>query len=418
MLLFFVRISNNLLNLSINLLIINDYNYSMTATNRKVPGGDINLLTNIFLNSAPLTTSLFFIMRAFVVFQILFAGVRLIFKVLKKSIDKYVLRSILGIIYILVLLLIMQITIRGRGQSWIYINFQLVSIIFYTIILSVPSKYHLFTPIVIAFMFFNSSFTSWESWCSGIVLLIFYYSLNYIKNNTKSKFPFFLYFTVSFISGFLYWFFIKIKYAINTPTFFQQVIYLGIIELFTFGYIAILYTDVESRAALFRDATHDKLTHAYNYDAFDVDFRSLFKDNILSDGKFTMMMFDIDHFKHINDTYGHLAGDKVLQTIVDVVQNVLADNDENIKLYRTGGEEFNIIFPHYQVQDTQVIVKKIFEAVNHTEVDVGQERIHITISVGVSEISKKDVSVNDFYSRVDKALYHSKRNGRKEITII
>jgi diguanylate cyclase (GGDEF) domain len=119
---------------------------------------------------------------------------------------------------------------------------------------------------------------------------------------------------------------------------------------------------VESRAALFRDATHDKLTHAYNYDAFDVDFRSLFKDNILSDGKFTMMMFDIDHFKHINDTYGHLAGDKVLQTIVDVVQNVLADNDENIKLYRTGGEEFNIIFPHYQVQDTQVIVKKIFRS--------------------------------------------------------
>jgi hypothetical protein len=84
----------------------------------------------------------------------------------------------------------MQITIRGRDQPWIYINFQLVSIIFYTIILSVPSKYHLFTPIVIAFMFFNSSFTSWESWCSGIVLLIFYYSLNYIKNNTKSKFPF------------------------------------------------------------------------------------------------------------------------------------------------------------------------------------------------------------------------------------
>ncbi|GEO46398.1 GGDEF domain-containing protein [Companilactobacillus kimchii] len=376
------------------------------------------MLTKIFLDNAPLITSLFFIMGAFIVFQILFAGVRLIFKVIHRNIDKYLIRSILGIIYILSLLFIMQLSIRDKNQSWIYINFQLVSIIFYTVILSVPFKYHLFGPIVVAFMIFNSALNSWESWCSGIVLISFYYSLNYIKSHTKNKFPFFPYLLVSLILGSAYWFLIKIKFSISNPIFFRQVIYLFIIELFTFGYIAILYTDLESRAALFRDATHDKLTQAYNYDAFDIDFRSLFKDNVISDGKFTMMMFDIDHFKSINDTYGHLAGNKVLQTVVEVVQSVLAKNDKSIKLYRTGGEEFNIIFPHYHVKETQTIVKEIFEAVNHTEVDVDKNKIHITISVGVSEISKKDVSVNDFYSRVDKALYHSKRNGRKEITII
>lgn len=252
----------------------------------------------------------------------------------------------------------------------------------------------------------------------SLVLVLFYYSLNYIKDNTKSKFPFFLYMAVSFTSGFLYWFFVKIKFSISNTVFTQQIIYLFVIELFTFGYIAILYTDLESRAALFQDATHDKLTQAYNYDAFDIDFRSLFKDNIISDGKFTMMMFDIDRFKSINDTYGHLAGDKALQTVVNVVQNILTNNDKNIKLYRTGGEEFNIIFPHYHVKDTQPIVKEVFEAVNHANIELDKETIHITISVGVSEISKKDVSINDFYSRVDKALYHSKRNGRKEITII
>lgn len=378
----------------------------------------IVLLTKIFLDSAPLITSLFFIMGAFIVFQILFAGIRLVFKVIHKNIDKYLLRSILGIIYILSLLFIMQLSIRDKNQPWIYVNFQLVSIIFYTVILRVPFKYHLFGPIVVAFMIFNSALSSWESWCLAIVLIVFYCSLNYVKNHTKNKFPFFVYLLISLISGFAYWFFIKVKFSISNPVFFKQVIYLLIIELFTFGYIAILYTDLESRAALFQDATHDKLTHAYNYDAFDIDFRSLFKDNVISDGKFTMMMFDIDHFKSINDTYGHLTGDKVLQTVVRVVQSVLAKNDKNIKLYRTGGEEFNIIFPHYHVKETQAIVKEIFEAVNHTEVDVKENKIHITISVGVSEISKKDVSVNDFYSRVDKALYHSKRNGRKEITII
>lgn len=71
------------------------------------------MLTNIFLNDAPLVTSLFFIMGAFIIFQILFAGIRLILKVRERSVDRYVLRSILGIIYILAILFAMQLAIRG-----------------------------------------------------------------------------------------------------------------------------------------------------------------------------------------------------------------------------------------------------------------------------------------------------------------
>jgi len=173
---------------------------------------------------------------------------------------------------------------------------------------------------------------------------------------------------------------------------------------------------VASRTALFRDATHDKLTAAFNYDAFDMDFRSLFQNNNTPDKKFTMMMFDIDHFKEINDTYGHLAGDKVLQSVVDIVQTVIENNDPHIKLYRTGGEEFNVLLPNYQVAETQNIVKEIFEAVNHSNIKISHDTVFLTISMGVSEVDPKDVTINDFYSRVDKALYHSKRHGRKEIT--
>ena len=159
------------------------------------------------------------------------------------------------------------------------------------------------------------------------------------------------------------------------------------------------------------------MTETYNYDAFDIDLRADFKKYQRDQTTFSMMMFDVDHFKHINDTYGHLAGDKVLQNIVNVVKKVIAANDPKIKLYRTGGEEFNVIFPEYDLDSTKRIVNEIFSAVNHSQTLFEDNTIHLTISVGVSEISPNDNSTNDFYSRVDKALYSSKKSGRKAITI-
>lgn len=375
------------------------------------------MLTADFIKQASLIPSLFFVMGIFIVFQVAFAGIKKILNWKKIRFDEYTLRSLLGIIYILAVLFSLQSSLSHTGASWTFINFQLVSVIFYTVILSVPHKYHLFTPIVLAFMLFNSAFTSWQSWCMAIALIGFYDTLNYLKEHTEDKLPFFKYLISSIFFGALYWFFVKLKFSLSYTLLFHEILDLAVLELFTFGYIAMLFADVESRTALFREATHDKLTSAYNYDAFDIDFRSLFKHFQNSNEKFSMMMFDVDHFKEINDTYGHLAGDKVLQNVVEIVQEVLDNTNPRIKLYRTGGEEFNVIFPDYELAETEDVVKKIFSALNHSQTIVANNTITLTISVGVSEINTKDVSINDFYSRVDGALYHSKRNGRKEITV-
>lgn len=355
-------------------------------------------------------------MGIFVVFQVAFAGIKKILHWRKIRFDEYTLRSLLGIIYILAVLFSLQISIPHGGNSWVFVNFQLVSIIFYTVILSVPHKYHLFTPIIIAFMIFNSALTSWQSWCMTIALIGFYDTLNYIKDHTKEKFPLLKYLITSIFFGAVYWFFVKLKFSISYTVFFNEILDLAILEVFTFGYIAMLFTDVESRMALFREATHDKLTSAFNYDAFDTDFRFLFTRFKNTDENFSMMMFDVDHFKEINDTYGHLAGDKVLQNVVQVVQEVIDNNNPRIKLYRTGGEEFNVLLPDYDVDATEEVVKKIFSAINHSQTIVAHNTVKLTVSMGVSEVNVEDVSINDFYSRVDNALYHSKRNGRKEIT--
>lgn len=376
------------------------------------------MLNNIFLGRVTLISSLFFIMGAFIVYQILLIGIKKAFTYLHINFDTYALRAIVGITYILVLLFSLQMAVPNKSLSWTVINFELIAVIFYSAILSVPAKYHLFTPIVLAFMIFNSALTSWPSWGMAITLILFYKTLNYIRDHIKTKFPFITYFLSSLFFGATYWFFILVKFDIGVNTFLQEIFYLAVLELFTFGYIAILFTDLELRATLFRDATHDKLTSAYNYDAFDIDFRKLFQSERHTHIKFTMMMFDIDRFKKINDTYGHLAGDEVLKNVVKIVQSVINKNDKSIKLYRTGGEEFNVIFPNYKLDETENIIQDIFEAVNHATTEYNGETIQLTISVGVSEIDDNDVSTNDFYSRVDEALYHSKRGGRREITVV
>lgn len=378
------------------------------------------MLTSSFLDVSSLLPSLFYILGAFLVFQVLFSGIKVLLNKMAVHYDPYSLRAALGVIYIMSLLFYMEITATNVQHSWIYINFELISVILYTVILSANKHYYyyFFPLILLAFMVLNSALTSWESWCLSFDLIIFYQALNYIKNHTKNKFPFFKYLIASVIFGSLYWFFTKIKFNISNPMFIHQLTSLFVMELFTIGYIAILFSDLESRASLFRDATHDRLTHAFNYDAFDIDLRAIFKEDNQPDAKFTMMMFDIDHFKNINDTYGHLAGDTVLKEVVQIVQKVLKQSDPKIKLYRTGGEEFNVIFPNYKVEETTDIVNKIFSAINSTTIHLKENDINITASFGVSEISPHDVSITDFYSRVDKALYHSKQNGRNKITTV
>src|SRR5699024_683736 len=114
--------------------------------------------------------------------------------------------------------------------------------------------------------------------------------------------------------------------------------------------------------------------------------------------------------------YGHLAGDKVLQHVVDVVQTVIDENDSRIQQYRTGGEEFNVLSPSYDLEETQKVVPQIFNDLNHLGIDFNGQHIDFTVSIGVSEVSQKDDDPNDFYKRVDANLYHSKDNGRMQIT--
>lgn len=153
---------------------------------------------------------------------------------------------------------------------------------------------------------------------------------------------------------------------------------------------------------------------------FDSERETNFKKNRKLDdyiGVFSCAMLDIDFFKKVNDTYGHLMGDVVLQKLGKILsmEGNLRKND----IYgRYGGEEFLILFPNTSVRNSIYAVERITEKIKLEKfVTIEGDRFSITISTGISQFKKGDKDINDIIHRADKALYYAKHHGRDRIVV-
>ena len=124
-------------------------------------------------------------------------------------------------------------------------------------------------------------------------------------------------------------------------------------------------------------------------------------------------MMDIDHFKHLNDNYGHLAGDKALVSCAKTVKNLLREGDF---VLRYGGEEFLIVLPGASMKDTFELVEKIRRVIEENIINYGEFKIRFTASMGVASIPEnKLLGEDELISRVDEALYIAKESGRNRV---
>jgi len=155
-------------------------------------------------------------------------------------------------------------------------------------------------------------------------------------------------------------------------------------------------------------ATTDKLTGIANRQAFDVFFNQIINDSIRQNKPFSLILFDIDLFKNVNDRYGHLAGDDVLKKIVALTKDEIRGSDI---LCRWGGEEFLILLKECSVEDAYMISEKVRLAVSREIFIYNQTEIRTTISLGVTQY-KSTEQEDDLLSRVDTLLYQAKEKGR------
>ena len=162
-------------------------------------------------------------------------------------------------------------------------------------------------------------------------------------------------------------------------------------------------------------AKKDGLTKIYNRIYFNQFYPELKEEVAKSGDTFTVCMLDIDHFKRVNDTYGHLAGDEVIKAVAKV------DNDfakkYNGTAVRYGGEEFLLILRGKGVEETLGILKEMHEIIKGNVVEFEDYRINVNSSMGIACYPETCSDINDVLDRSDKAMYYSKEHGRGRITI-
>ena len=128
----------------------------------------------------------------------------------------------------------------------------------------------------------------------------------------------------------------------------------------------------------------------------------------------TLIMFDIDHFKPVNDTYGHLAGDEVIRHTAQVTRNGVRQSDS---AGRYGGEEFGIILPETDAENARVICERIRETIEQSTVNTTAGDIRYTISMGVAQLTDEPENYMQWMQKADEALYKAKESGRNKVVI-
>lgn len=188
-----------------------------------------------------------------------------------------------------------------------------------------------------------------------------------------------------------------------------------VIILTSVGFL-VLQKDRAEQAAT-KLAVTDPLTGTFNRRTFlDLAEKEIARAR-RSQAPLSLVMFDLDHFKKVNDRYGHVAGDYVLKRFVEVTQLCLRQED---LLVRYGGEEFCLLLPDTDVGDAVALAERIRAATEYAMFifDEGQseQRIHVTVSGGVAKLGA-DARIDTLVARADEALYAAKNAGRNQIAV-
>ncbi|WP_076414044.1 diguanylate cyclase [Shewanella sp. UCD-KL12] len=160
-------------------------------------------------------------------------------------------------------------------------------------------------------------------------------------------------------------------------------------------------------------ASTDKLTGAANRQVFEEYFHKALAHAEQQQTLVSVLLLDIDHFKLVNDNYGHNIGDLVIKTVANIVSNQLREQDI---VCRWGGEEFLLLLPEIELSQAADIGERIRGAISQRKIRVNEHELSVTVSCGIAQYKSHERAV-ELINRVDTALYQAKESGRDQVVL-
>ncbi len=170
--------------------------------------------------------------------------------------------------------------------------------------------------------------------------------------------------------------------------------------------------EVHYHEEIYRLMTVDGLTQIFNRRYFNEALEREVNRAKRYERVLSLIAFDIDHFKDVNDTHGHLVGDNLLRHLASGVKSRLRREDI---FARTGGEEFAILLPEVAVEGARITAEKVRAIVESTPLKYENEIVRCTVSLGISVMLPEDASPEELYKRADERLYEAKQGGRNRV---
>ncbi len=157
----------------------------------------------------------------------------------------------------------------------------------------------------------------------------------------------------------------------------------------------------------------DALTKVYNRYALHQYIDQMLHNATMHYNETFLVMIDLDDFKYTNDTFGHLAGDKVLIFLANLLKHTLRDND---KIFRFGGEEFVLVLTRIKAHEAQLVAERILELIRKNKILYQDKEINMTVSIGLTQMRQED-TFESLIERADKAMYTAKKSGKAQLKV-
>lgn len=173
------------------------------------------------------------------------------------------------------------------------------------------------------------------------------------------------------------------------------------------------FSSIQDRNLILSMVSKDSLTGVYNRRAFEQLIEHIHEKFVNTNNSYALLLIDVDHFKTVNDTFGHPVGDKVLRAIAMLIRSEIRSEDI---VARLGGDEFAVVLPHSRAAGATKLANRLLHKVRELHDDYNVP-LSLTLSIGISEDRGSKLKTSEVYKQADIALYQTKQKGRNGFSI-